>query len=248
VHRVRWGVYMTNIIESIGRLRASLTVPGSSHALLIDMGNSIRHSAIGDQKRLSVSTPEGQYLALGVGSVQPDERHVMFLDLDGYEKDECESIAKELISNLGVSDCYIVQSSKIEGRPTNHHLVCLDLVSFKLARKVAQAYGHEAWAKFRGMNEDYVIRIGPKVAIKDGRMMPVEGTMPKLVSIVKSPFNYNEKSNGLRKVFRNVWGYPIEKDELFNDDMAFRMHIYRLRYIKGKSGKIVDFKRKVVMN
>jgi len=206
---------------------------GSPHAsLLVDMEKSIRHSSFGDNDKLKINTKEGTYLAIGVGSVQADERHVLFLDLDNYDQGECESIAREVISKLGVSDCYIVQSSQ-----GNHHLVALDLIDFKKARRIARAYGHEAWAKFRGLNEDFVLRIGPKLSVTDGKLIPVEGTMPKLVSVVKSPFNYYEKSNSLRRIFRNVWGYPIEKDTMFNNDLRFRMHIYKISMI-GKSKKV----------
>lgn len=197
-----------------------------------DMEKSMRFSRFADKDKLKVETKEGTYLAIGVGSVQADERHVLFLDLDGYDQKECESIAREVISKLGVSDCYIIQSS-----PGNHHLVTLDLVDFNVARRLARAYGHEAWAKFRGMNEDFVLRIGPKIEVKNGKFKPVEETLPKLVSVVKSPFNYHEKSNSLRRIFRNVWGYDIKKDRLFNNDIAFRMHIYKISIV-GNTKKV----------
>ena len=202
---------------------------------MVDFEKGIRYSEFGDKDKISFETPEGTFLAIGVGSVQRDERHVVFLDLDGYNREDSEAIARELIGKMGVSDCYIIQSS-----PGNHHLVSLDLVDFKDARKVAEAYGHEAWAKFRGMSEDYVLRIGPKLRIKKGKIKPLNNTMPRLVSVVKSPFAYREKSNSLRRIFRNVWGYDIPKDAMFNDDQKFRMHIYRIR-MKGK-GKVIEFK------
>jgi len=173
--------------------------------------------------RHSSSIDEGTYFAIGVGSVQTDERHVLFLDLDGYTKEECEDIARTIIGKVGVSDCYIVQSSH-----GNHHLVTLDLIEFKIAQRVAMKYGHKAWAKFRGMNEDYVLRVSPKIRIMDGKFEPIDATKPKLVSVIKSPFNYYDKSDSLRRIFENVWGYDIPKDDTFNSDMKLRMHIYRI--------------------
>lgn len=169
-------------------------------------------------------TDEETFIAIGVGSVQSDDRHAIFLDLDGYDKKECESIAREVINKVGVSDCYIAQSS-----PGNHHLVSLSLIDFKRARRIARAYAHAAWTKFRGVNEDFVLRVSPKFKVSDGKLIPVEGTTPELVSIIKSPFSYYEKSNSLRRIFRNVWNYNIPKDTSFNDDSAFRLHVFRIR-------------------
>lgn len=200
-----------------------------------DMSKSIRFSSFADSDKLEINGEEGVFLAVGVGSLRPDEKHVVFLDLDDYSKEEAESIAKELISKVGVSDCYIVRSS-----PGNHHLVTLDIIDFNYVRRIAMAYGHDAWAKFRGMNEDYVLRVGPKLAVNEGRLVPVPDTLPTLVSVVKSPFSNYKKSNALRRVFRNVWGYQIPKDDNFDNDLRFRFHVYKIRMVG--MGKQITFK------
>ena len=166
------------------------------------------------------------FFAVGVGSRHPDNRHVLFLDLDDRTKDECELLAIELISKVGTSDCYIVQSS-----PGNHHLVSLDLVSFKKAHEIAKLFGHYAWARFRSMHKDFVIRVAPKLLYRGDKLIAVKETEPRLVSIVKSPFNYYEKSNSLRLLFSNLWRHPIKKDGMFIDDNRVKLHIYKISMI-----------------
>lgn len=172
--------------------------------------------------------PEQRYLAVGVGSVQHNEKHVIFLDLDGHSREQAESVARELINKIGVSDCYIVKSSQ-----GNHHLLTFDIVDFKIAEKVAKLFGHAKWAKYRSMNEDYVLRVSAKLELKDREIHPVKETIPELVSVVKSPFSYYEKSNSLRKIFKNLWNHPIPKDMMFNDDNCFRTHLYQTRVLNG---------------
>lgn len=169
-------------------------------------------------------TSEETFFAVGIGSRQKDGRHCVFLDLDDYDQKECEDIARELIDKLAVGDCYIVRSSQ-----NNFHLICFSLIDFKRARRIARSYAHYAWYRFRGAHKDFVIRVSPKLKLSDGKLVAVEGTTPELVSVIQSPFNYHEKSNSLRKIFKNVWDYHIPKDRMFNDDSAFKMHVFRIR-------------------
>ncbi len=145
-----------------------------------------------------------------------------------------EKIARKLINLHGVSDCYIAKSS-----PGNHHLICFDMLDFSLVQKIAKQHAHRQWAKFRGKSNDFVLRVSPKLKLREfsgvRRLVPVEGTQPTLVSIVKSPFNNYSKSNSLRRVFQNLWGQKIHKDKHFTDSSKFRFHIYRVRLLpKGK--------------
>lgn len=168
-----------------------------------------------------------EYLCVGVGSLQENKKHAVFLDLDNHTEHESVYLARFLINNYCISDCYIIRSS--EG---NHHLVCFDLLDFDVIEPIANKYGHKQWAKFRGKSGDFVLRISPKLKPEGKNLVPVKGTEPELVSIVKSPFNFNEKSNGLRVVFSSKWGIMIEKDDKFVGKSMARLHIYRLR-MKG---------------
>jgi hypothetical protein len=187
-----------------------------------------------------------EYLCIGVGSRQRSGRHILFLDLDGTTKHQAELVAKSLISSVACSDCYIIQSS-VKKNKTSHHLVCLDVFTFKEVQKIARDLAHDQWAKFRGEAKDFVLRIGPKMQVMkreshDGDtkvfMEEVEGTQPKLVSIVNSPFSYRSKSNSMRRIFSSVWGFNITKDSCFTDSTMFRFHCYRVR-LKRSNGNIV---------
>lgn len=174
---------------------------------------------------------KNEYLCVGVGSLQENKKHSIFLDLDNHTEQEATHLARFLINNHCLSDCYIVKSS--EG---NHHLVCFDLLDFDEVEKIANKHGHKQWAKFRGRSGDFVLRISPKLKPEGKTLVPIKGTEPELVAIVKSPFNFNEKSNGLRIVFSSKWGIMIEKDDKFVGKGMARLHIYRLR-MKEKIGE-----------
>lgn len=166
----------------------------------------------------------GEYLCVGVGSLQENNKHAIFLDLDNHTEAESINVARFLINNKAISDCYIVQSSK-----NNHHLVCFDLVSFNKAHEIAFQFGHPAWAKFRGYAKDFVLRITPKLLPEGKELKPVSDTEPVLKAIVKSPFNFNKKSEGLRLLFSAKWGINIAKDEQFIGNPSAKIHVYRLR-------------------
>jgi hypothetical protein len=194
---------------------------------------SIREGRALPRAPSSLFTPESEFLCIGVGSRQWSGKHICFLDLDGYSKKESEIVAKKLISSKGLSDCYIIQSS-----PGNHHLVCFDMMPFSEVLDIAETFGHQAWAKFRGRDKDFVLRISPKMKLEKGKFKPVKDTYPELVSVIRSPFSYRAKSNGLRRIFRNVWGYPIDKDDKFTDSRKVRFHLYRVRLV-GKSKDVI---------
>lgn len=186
-----------------------------------------------------------EFLCVGVGSKQRSGRHILFLDLDNTTKQQAELVAKSLISSVGCSDCYIIQSSITDGK-TCHHLVCLDMFSFKEVQKIAKEFAHIQWAKFRGSAKDFVLRIGPKMMAMqsirpDGDtkvyLEEVDGTQPKLVSVIHSPFKYRSKSNSMRRIFSAVWGFNIKKDSGFTDSTMFRFHCYRCRVKRLKSGE-----------
>ncbi len=181
----------------------------------------------------SSKNPKDEFLCIGVGSRQyaksSDDSHVLFLDLDGHSKSQAEVVAKNLINTIACSDCYIVQSS--EG---NHHLICFDLFPFNEVKKIASIYAHKQWAKFRGDSKDFVLRVCPKMKIINDdqkKMVSVEGTEPRLVSVVTSPYRYRKRSNSLRKFFQQLWNYKIPKDNSFNDDNKIRFHCYRVRLL-----------------
>jgi hypothetical protein len=176
-----------------------------------------------------------ELIAVGIGSKQKSGNHVLFIDLDGYSLKDSVLAARKIINNHACSTCYIIQSSK----ETNHHLVCLDLFRYEDARNIAKQYGHDAWIKFRGYSKDFVLRVSPKILIKRddfGNLVSfdtVEGTVPFLSAIVKSPFSYRPKCNSLREIFSTIWDIKIEQDRNFTDDDTFRLHAYRIRNIVG---------------
>jgi len=205
-----------------------------------------------------------EYLCIGVGSKQRSGRHILFLDLDNTTKEQAERVAKSLISSVGCSDCYIVQSSEkdepiapntITKTTKSHHLVCMDIFRFKEVQKIAKEFGHDQWAKFRGESKDFVLRIGPKMQVMKSErpngdvktfLEEVDGTQPKLVSVIHSPFNYRSKSNSMRRIFSAVWGFNVKKDNGFTDSTMFRFHCYRVRLKRHKDGvdKQVKFEGK----
>ena len=201
-------------------------------------------------KKVKSKGYDEEFLCIGVGSRQRSGRHILFLDLDGNTKEQAERVAKSLISSVGCSDCYIVQSSV-----GNHHLVCLDIFFFSEVQEIARDFGHDQWARFRGNSKDFVLRIGPKMRVMK-RVMDdaepevfleeVDGTQPKLVSVIHSPFKYRSKSNSMRRIFSAVWGFNIKKDNGFTDSTMFRFHCYRVRLRKHKNGidKQVKFEQR----
>ena len=171
-----------------------------------------------------------EYFSIGVGSRQPNGKHCLFLDLDDYSKKQAEKVAQGVINDYAVSDCYIVKSSA-----GNHHLVSFDLMGFETVTKIGKDHAHGTWVKHRKKGRDYVLRITPKVEVTDGKIIG-SGVKPKLVSIVKSPFNYRQKSNALRTVFQDAWGIRIQKDRYFDNSKEYKFHIYRMRFAKGNKG------------
>ena len=172
-----------------------------------------------------------EFFSIGVGSKQTGGKHVLFMDLDSCSKSEAEKIANNIIDDFACGDCYVAESS-----PNNHHLVCLDLMSFDDVEKIAKDYSHETWLKHRKRGGDLVIRISPKVEVVDGKIVG-SGKKPKLVSIIKSPFSYRQKSNALRMIFQDMWNIAIPKDKQFNNTKKYRIHIYRMRFEKNGGGK-----------
>lgn len=213
-----------------------------------------------DEKDIDMSTMksndyEEEFLCIGLGSKQRNGMHILFLDLDKTTKEQAERIAKRLISSVGCSACFIIQSSKNDDI-TNHHLVCFDIFSFKEVQKIAEEYAHSQWAKFRGDSKDFVLRIGPKMRIVKRKSViskgdkeisdnerivfeEVKGTEPQLVSVIDSPFSYRSKSNSLRKIFSSVWGYSVAKDNSFTDSEMFRFHCYRVRLQHDSDNNII---------
>jgi hypothetical protein len=167
---------------------------------------------------------ETEYLCVGVGSKQYNGTHALFLDLDSHSEHDAVGVAREIINNYAVSDCYIVRSSN-----NNHHLVCLDLFDFGDVKKIAEKYAHKAWSKFRGFAMDFVIRTSAKLEKVDTQLLPVLGTEPFLACIVKSPFNYRKKSEPLRLYFSRKWEIDIKKDKNFTKANLHRFHVYRCR-------------------
>lgn len=165
-----------------------------------------------------------EYFSMGVGSRQSGGKHVLFLDLDGYSKEQAERVAHGLISDYALSNCYIVRSSK-----GNHHLICLDLMEFEAVTKIGKDFAHGTWLKHRKKGRDYVLRITPKVLV-DGKRILGDEDKPELVSVIKSPFSYRQKSNALRMVFQDVWKIEIQKDRQFDNSKEYRFHAYRMRF------------------
>lgn len=174
---------------------------------------------------------EQTFFSAGVGSKQAGGKHALFLDLDDHSKDDAQKVAKEIIHDYASSDCYIVESSK-----GNHHLVNFDLFSFSTVSKIAEDYAHEKWLEHRKRGGDFVLRTTPKVEIIDGKIVGNK-EKPRLVSIVKSPFMYREKSNSLRMIFSEVWGIEVPKDRMFNESKLWKLHVYRIKLGDDKDGK-----------
>lgn len=169
---------------------------------------------------------EGTYFALGVGARQWSGKSCTFLDLDKHTEEQAVEISKGLISHGAMSDFFVVQSS-----PNNHHLINLDLMDFKTVSKIAFRFAHREFVLARTRGKDFVLRVSPKLMIKNNKLTPVKGTNPKLIGVVKSPFHYRSKSESLRRFFSHIWDFPIKKDSKFTDSSKFRLHIFRLNMV-----------------
>ena len=143
-------------------------------------------------------TYDEEYLCIGVGSRQRSGKHILFIDADNTTKCEAEQMAKEIISSVCCSDCYIIQSSK-----GNHHIVCLDLFSFNEVQKIAKRFAHGKWAKYRSEAKDFVLRTSPKMKLLPAKQPANPPTHQPNNPPTKQPTNQRVKgsqltSNGLQ--------------------------------------------------
>jgi len=149
-------------------------------------------------------------LCMGYSS-KVKNKHIMMLDIDRCTKRQAENIAGRIIANEKTSDIYIIESS-----PNKHHLICLDIFSWKNVLKIIKNFADSEWLKYRSKTRNFILRFSKKK------------TMPKMKSCVKG-INRRRKSNAHRLLLQAIYKINIPKDKYFDKGSKIEVHIYETR-------------------
>jgi len=136
------------------------------------------------------------------------KKHILMLDIDSCTKAQAENIAKRIITNYDTSDIYVIESS-----PNKHHLVCLDIFTWKNLFKIIKNFGDKEWLKHRGKTKNLVLRFSKKK------------TIPRIKSCVKGK-GTRKRSNAHRLLLEAIYKVNIPKNKYFDNRAMVEIHIY----------------------
>lgn len=173
---------------------------------------------------------------LGIrGSVPSSSRMVLFLDYDEHLLEFIIPEVKYLIQKYHLSSFYILKSSQ---RPNGFHVVCIDELTYREHMKIINETSCDEYYRSMPIRTDHhswVLRILKKAG----------SPSPKLIKIIKSPFNTRKKSLAHYLYLKHQHGVMKRPKNLDKNKILYTIQYGTMNFIDAnKIPKIKDNKPK----
>lgn len=174
--------------------------------------------------------------------------HVVMLDLDSYTYDFVIGVAKTIIKDFRLSNCYVFKSSFKNG-DYHWHLIFLDKMPFDDVYEIAYKFADMNWLAMSKKRNEFVLRCSPRISY-DRNRVKIEDRID-VISIVLSPYhNIWRKSNGHRLALKKIYGMDIGRNKTFDSNTTTKLIAYveeKRNALKSEEQELVSQKNLDVM-